>query len=156
MNSKDIISLFADLVTLLYHEGRNVRHLIKSGKLSDDTKFRTLGDGLAKNRYYAWKQVQPLRHQARKVGSGKEVERLFEHRFKLTLDDLIILYDHPGWKGTLYGGNAWLPIARRIKEVSDLLNSGREEKANYLMGQVLEMSHNTGKVSEKLNDLDDY
>jgi len=66
----------------------------------------------------------------------------------------VFLYAHPSWKGTPYGGNAWLPIARKVKEVSDLLDSGRGDEANSLMSLILEMPHNTGKVREKLKNLD--
>ena len=152
MNNKDIILAFADLVTLLYHEGRNVRHLVKNGH-PIDPKFLSLRDRLATNRCQAWKQIQPLRLEAGKARSYKEIELIFKHQFKLTLDDLVVLYAHPSWKGTPYGGNAWLPIARKVKEVRDLLYFGREDEANCLMSLILEMSHNTGKVSEKLKNL---
>lgn len=153
MNNKDIIVQFADLVTLLYHEGRNVRHLVKKDH-PIDPKFLSLRDGLATNRCQAWKQIQPLRLQTSKARSGKEVEFIFKQQFNLTLDDLVVLYTHPNWKGTLYGGNAWLPIAHKVKEVRDLLDSGREDEAGCLMDLILEMFHNTGKVSEKLRNLD--
>ena len=153
MNNKDIILAFADLVTLLYHEGRNVRHLVKKGH-PIDPKFLSLRDRLAANRCQAWEQIQPLRLEAGKARSYKEIELIFEQQFKLTLDDLVFLYAHPSWKGMPCGGNAWLPIARKVKEVRDLLDSGREDEANCLMSLILEMSHNTGKVSEKLKKLD--
>ena len=153
MNNKGIISSFADLVTLLYHEGRNVRHLIKKDS-TVDPKFLPLRNGLAKNRCEAWKQIQSLRLEASRALLGREVEQIFERQFNLTLDDLVELYAHPRWKGTPYGGNAWLPIAYKVKEVRDLFDSGREDEANYLMSLILEMSHNTGKVIEKLRNLD--
>jgi hypothetical protein len=153
--NKDTIVCFADLVTLLFHEARNIRHLVKKGEVID-SKFLSLRDGLATNRDQAWKQIQPLRQEAGKVQSGKEVEFVFEQQFGLTLDDLVVLYSCTGWKGTLYGGNAWLPIAHKVKEVRDLLDSGREEDANRLMDLILEMPHNTGKVSEKIRNLDRY
>jgi hypothetical protein len=153
LNNKDIILAFADLVTLLYHEERNVRHLVKKGHLIDP-KFLSLRERLATNRCQAWKQIQSLRLEARKARSHKEIELIFEQHFKLTLNDLVFLYAHPSWKGTPYGGNAWLPIARKVKEVRDLLDSGREDEANCLMNLILQMSHNTGKVSEKLKNLD--
>ena len=154
MNNKGIISSFADLVTLLYHEGRNVRHLVKKDS-TVDPKFLPLRNGLATDRCEAWKQIQPLRLEASKAQLGREVEQMFERQFNLTLDDLVILYAHPGWKGTpLYGGNAWLPIAHKVKEVRDLLDSGRKDEAYCLVGLILEMSHNTGKVCDKLRNLD--
>lgn len=152
MNDKDIILALTDLVSLLYHEGRNVRYLVKGYPI--DPRFLSLRDGLATNRCQAWKQIQPLRIKAGKARSYKGIELIFERKFKLTLDDLVLLYAHPNWKGTPYGGNAWLPIARKVKEARDLLDSGRENEANCLMTQILGMTHNTGKVSEKLKNLD--
>jgi hypothetical protein len=67
---------------------------------------------------------------------------------------LLELYAYPSWKGTPYGGNAWLPIAYKVKELRDLFDSGREDEASCLMSLVLEMSHNTGKVIEKLRNID--
>ena len=153
MDNKDILLVFADLVTLLYHEGRNVRHLVKKNP-QIDPRFLSLRDRLATNRYQAWKQLQPLRLAAGKVQLAKQIELIFKRHFNLTLDDLVILYAHPRWKGTAYGGNAWLHIAHKVKEVIDLLDSGRENEAGYLIGSIMEMSHNTGKISEKLKDLD--
>jgi hypothetical protein len=153
LNNVDIISPFADLVTLLYHEGRNVRHLVNKG-YKIDSKFLSLRDRLAKNRYQAWKQIQPLRLKACKARSGKEVELIFEQQFNLPLSDLAVLYSQPYWKGTPYGGNAWLPIACKVKEVRDLLDTGMEDEANCLISKILEMYHNTGKVNKKLMDLD--
>ena len=150
---RDMILKFADLVTLLYHEGRNVRHLVKKGH-TVDPKFLSLRDGLATNRCEAWKQIQPLRLEAGKARSGREVERIFERRFNLTLDDLVVLYADLGWRGTSFGGNAWLPIARKVTQVRDLLDSGRKDEADCLIGPILESYHNTGKISGKLEELD--
>ena len=149
----DIIVAFTDLMALLYHEGRNVRHLVKQSH-PIDPKFLSLRKRLAANRFQAWIQIQPMVLDARKAQSYKETELIFKHQFKLTLDDLVVLYTYPGWKGTQYGGNAWLPIACKLKEVRDLLDSGRECEASGLMSLILEMSHNTGKVSDKLKNLD--
>lgn len=93
---QDVISKFADLVSLLYHEGRNVRHLIKDGK-PVEPKYLTLRDRLATNRYEAWKQIQPLRQEAAKAKSATSVVQVFEHKFKLTLDDMVSLFSHQSW-----------------------------------------------------------
>ncbi len=60
----------------------------------------------------------------------------------------VSIFPHP------YGVNAWLHIPRKLKEVYDLLDFGREDEANCIMSAILEMPHNTGKVSEKLKNLD--
>ncbi len=153
MNNEDIIVSFADLVALL-DQVPDIPSLVVEKGHRMDPKFLSLRDRLATNRCQAWKQTQPLRLQASKARSGKEVELIFKQQFNLTLDDLVVLYTHPNWKGTLYGGNAWLPIAHKVKEVRDLLDSGRKDEADCLMGLILEMQHKTGKVGEKLRNLD--
>jgi len=70
------------------------------------------------------------------------------------LDDLVSLFGNSGWKGTPYGGNAWLPIACKVKTASDLLNSGKEKEASHIIRQAMKMPHNTGKVVEKLKELE--
>lgn len=153
MDSKVVLSKFADLVALLYHEGRNVRHLVKKDS-AIDPKFLSLRDKLPTNRCKAWNEIRPLRLESSQARSHKEIECTFERHFKLTLDDLADLYSYPGWKGTLYCGNAWLPIAHKVMEVSHLLDCGKEEEANCLVRLISEMDHNTGKVSAKLKNLD--
>jgi hypothetical protein len=147
------ISKYADLLTLLYHEGRNVRHLIKNGH-QVDPRFLSLRNGLATNRVEAWKQIQPLRKKANEALSASAAERIFERKLGLKLDDLEGLYELLGWIGTPYGGNAWLPIVRMVKELRKLIDSGRWEEAHSLEDLILESHHNTGKVSDKLKNLD--
>lgn len=148
----EVITLFTDIVTLLYHEARNVRHLLK--KAGVPPEFQVLRDGLATNRYEAWRQLQPVRREAASQLSGSDVERVFKSHFGLAIDDLVDLYNHHGWKGSDYGGNAWLPIAIRASEIRDLIDAGEEKEADELAGLVLVSSHNTGKVGDKLRDLD--
>ena len=61
---QEVISSFADILALLYHEGRNVRHLSRNKTMNVDPRFLSLRDGLATNRYQAWEQIQPLRGKA--------------------------------------------------------------------------------------------
>ena len=151
---QDIISRFADIVALLYHEGRNVRHLVKNSKLPLTEGLQTLINGLARNRFDAWKQIQPLRRKASKARSGGDVLQVFERKFRLTLDDLVALYAHPSWKGTPYGGNAWLPIARKTAKARNILEAGLENEARQLLEEIMESCHNTGKVCSKIKELD--
>ena len=146
------MSHFADIVTLLYHEGRNVRHLAKKERVEEH--FLVLRDRLDINRYNAWKRLQPLRREAAKAQSCHEVQQLFEHKYGLTLKDMATLYSLTGWKGTDYGGNAWLPIAENTLKVYGLLDSNKEDEARELLVAILESSHNTGKVKDKLKELD--
>jgi hypothetical protein len=116
--------------------------------------FLTLREALATNRYEAWQQLQPLRREAARQRTGNGVQRVFEGRFELTLDDLTTLYSHPGWRGSQYGGNKWLPIARSACDLRDLIDLGREHEARQLVDRILRSSHNTGTVLHKLVDLD--
>lgn len=147
-----MISHFADIVALVYHEGRNVRHLARKEQV--EIKFLALRDRLDKNRHDAWKRLQPLRREAAKAKSCNEVQRLFEREFGLTLDDMVTLYGYTSWKGTDYGGNAWLPIVRNTIKVYDLLDASKDDDARELLVSILESFHNTGKVSDKLKELD--
>ena len=90
---------FADLVTLAFHEARNVRHLVRDSKL-EKAPFRMLIDGLPSDREEAWRQLQSLRTKARKCETAKAAEAVFQKRFKLSLDDLVRLSWNPGWRRT--------------------------------------------------------
>ncbi len=70
------------------------------------------------------------------------------------LDELSDLYSNPGWRGTAYGGNGWLPITLKVRELGVAIDAGDEPGALRLVGQILQSSHNTGKVGDKLKELD--
>jgi len=55
----NFIPALADLSTLLYHEGRNVRHLVRAGYASAE-QYQILVS-LPRNRYEAWAALQPVR-----------------------------------------------------------------------------------------------
>ena len=151
---EELISRFADILSLLYHEGRNVRHLLKNGQIDVDPSYLSLRERLAKNRYEAWAQIQSLRRRAAGSASGGEAEQVFRQWFRLTVDDLIVLFEHPGWKGSAYGGNAWLPIAQMATKLRDLIDGRQEHEAARLVGLILDACHNTGRVRDKLENLD--
>ena len=151
---QEVISSFADILALLYHEGRNVRHLSRNEKMNVDPRFLSLRDGLATNRYQAWEQIQPLRGKAVLSPSARLAERVFEQKFHLTAEDLGVLFGHSGWKGTYYGGNAWQPIARMAIQLSHLIDDKQELEAASLVESILQSCHNTGIVRDKLRNLD--
>jgi len=37
-----VMQTFTDLVTLVYHEGRNVRHLVKDGRIDEPKRYSRL------------------------------------------------------------------------------------------------------------------
>jgi len=103
----------------------------------------------------AWHQIQPLRQKAAKATAGTETGQVFKGSFRLTLEDLVTLYADQGWKGSAYGCNAWLPIAKRAVELKALIDAGREDEARQLLNLLLGSSHNTGTVNEKRRSLDE-
>lgn len=71
----------------------------------------------------------------------------------MTLVDLVDLFGHLGWKGTRYGGNAWLPIVRMAIQLCDLIDDEQDLEAISLVESILQSRHNTGIVREKLRGL---
>lgn len=67
----DPITLFADGPTLVYHEARNVRHLIKKGHVPS-AEWQTLVSSLSADPVEAWRQLQPVRGAARVRPSAEE------------------------------------------------------------------------------------
>lgn len=149
-----VIPHFADILALLYHEGRNVRHLARKSCIPTNSGFLALRDRLARNREEAWRQIQPLRRNAGKAESVAEGQRIFEDWCGLTLDDLVTLYANSGWRGSQYGGNAWLPVANMAVELRNLINADRYDEACQLVERILDSSHNTGKIGHKIKNLD--
>ena len=151
---QELISSFSDILSLLYHEGRNVRHLSRIAFANVDLRFMSLRDGFATNRYEAWAQIQPLRREAAEKFSARLAERVFERQFGLTLDDLVSLYADASWRGTGSGGNAWLPIAKMATQLGALIDEQKQEQAAMLVESIFLTFHNTGRVGEKLGELD--
>src|ERR1700737_3782728 len=92
------IGQFVDYVTLAYHEARNVRHLVMGGVLEVGI-YRPIISLLPKNRSAAWKELRPMRDEARTANSAGQVEDIFYSKFKLKLTDLVELSDNPNWRG---------------------------------------------------------
>ena len=113
------IEVFVDLVTIAYHEGRNVRHLQDDGHAGLE-KYDLLRN-LARNRQSAWDQLQPLRDAARKCASAETAEEVFRDRFKVSLEDLSSLR-------TLRDGDS----AVSVRMVSEILEAGTTGLARLL------------------------
>ena len=81
------IKLLADGLSLVYHEARNVRHLIEEGHiLSAD--WQRLLSSLSKDRVNAWKQLQSVRQAARQCSTAHDAMAVFIKRFAKNLSDL--------------------------------------------------------------------
>jgi hypothetical protein len=144
---------FADYVALVFHEARNVRHLVKKGKL-DGARYRLLIDGLSENRAVAWKQIQHLRKRATLAQRARDAEAIFSRAYGLTLEDLSVLSAHEGWKGSQKGGNKWAAIDRAVVELRAAIDLGDASCADRLLQELPLMCHNTGCLGEKLKLLD--
>lgn len=140
----------ADLIALVYHEARNVRHLIKAGFI-DPAPFTHLVS-LPVNRDEAWAALQDYRTAALNAKSDSEAAMVFERRFGVSLAELAAVYANDRWRNSAYGGNAWFAITLKV---ADLLELGDEDAAAPTMiEEIAAMRHNTGTIQEKLERLD--
>jgi len=141
-----------DLVTLVYHEGRNVRHLIRAGAIDPaDWKYLV---ALPTKRDDAWAGLQDARRAARAEASVSGALHQFESRFHVTLDHLEELYGHAAWRNSNCGGNAWLGITKSVRRFADCLDRSLDAEAAEAHQSLGSARHNTGSVAEKLDRLD--
>ena len=153
-NASQAVTIFVDVVALLYHEARNVRYLKRRGYAGLE-KYDSLVN-LADSRNPAWPQIQESRKSARRCSSAREVEAVFGRRFGVTLHDLEVLYAHPGWKDSPLGGNKWLNVARWVIRLRDAIGRGDVQVQKELLAQFPNLRHNNGSVKSKLEQLDAY
>ena len=148
-----LLSEFADLCALLYHEARNVRHLIEEGYASTEEYGKL--DWLPDNSKEAWRRLQPIRNTAKGAENSALVRRVFEDKFGLGLANTERLFKNPNWRhAKLYGGNQWANIARALSNLSVSLDNGDLDFARKLLPEVWKMKHNTGYVWEKFERLE--
>jgi len=148
----EMLAALSDLFALLYHEARNVRHLVREKHASEE-EYRAL-ISLPTNRNKAWAQLQTVRRDARDAKEVSGIRRVFEVRFGLGLPDLVDLFGNPGWRHSGLGGNQWASIALAVGDLSSELDGGNFDRARELLLQTMEMRHNNGIVRDKLRDLD--
>ena len=142
-----------DLICLVYHEARNVRHPVRNGRVNDADRYHGLIHGLAANRKDAWRQMDAVRDRAVRAGSAAGAAAAFQAQYRLDLAELTELYEKPFWRGSAYGGNAWAPISARVRELVSAIAGGDNARASELREEILSMAHNTGKVARKLTRL---
>lgn len=141
-----------DLISLVYHEARNVRHPIKAGILTEASKYTRLVS-LPNNRDDAWQHMSALRSRAVDSGTIEGARETFERFFGVTLRDLVMLYEMPIWRHSAYGGNKWAGISSKICELVDAMAAGAWSQAEELYREIMSMRHNTGQVVDKLRGL---
>jgi hypothetical protein len=142
-----------DSVALIYHEGRNVRHLVRANLLEKE-RWRFLGS-LPANRDEAWSQIALLRNKAKLAHSVDGALRIFENRFHASLTDLEEVFGNKNWRhARTYGGNAWKAIVILTLELANALRNANLEAAQNLVTQLKSTRHNTGFFYDKLARLD--
>lgn len=152
-NFREHLALLVDYTALIYHEARNVRHLIHAQAIAPDSwKYLV---ALPINRIKAWEEIQSIRSKAKKAQTVREVLLPFERRFKVTLEQLNELYDHPSWRSSAYGGNAWKRITELVLGLANALDKGDSEEVTRLLTLLSQANHNNGSVASKLRQLDE-
>jgi hypothetical protein len=107
------------------------------------------------NRNKAWKEVQGVRSEARKAETVRAALAPFERRFKVTLEQLEVLFANPAWRKAACGGNAWKAITELVRGLATALEEGRPAAADGLLESLSRARHNTGAVTATLRGLDE-
>jgi hypothetical protein len=140
-----------DHIALVYHEGRNVRHLVHGNKIPA-ARWNHLVS-LPTNREKARSALADIRGTASACVRVQDVAATFEKRFYVSLSDLDELYANPAWKNAAYGGNAWHSITQTVRALAEALSLDDAEMVSVLRQRLHEARHNTGTVQEKLAKL---
>jgi hypothetical protein len=122
-------------VALLYHEARNVRHLVRAGFINKD-RWRYLVS-LPVNRDDAWREIEPFRAAARTAASADDVVSVFEERFRINVEDVVTMLGDANWRHAgSYGGNAWKSIGVSVMELRAALRAGNADAAKELVVKI--------------------
>lgn len=153
MDTKDLIAHFSSYLALAYHEGRNVRHLVHDKHLTPQPWQLLIN--LPTNRYDAWKCIQPQRIEASKSVSATQASEVFSTHFRISLHELKGLFSNPNWKhAKMYGGNAWMLPTSVLIQLQSAIDRRDDLESARLMYVLDGAKHNTGRLSEKLRQLD--
>jgi hypothetical protein len=152
-NVREHLPLLVDYTALVYHEARNVQHLLQERAVTPESwKYLV---ALPVNRYKAWEVLQSIRSEAHKAETVRAALLPFERRFKVTLEQLHVLYDHPAWRNAAFGGNAWKAITKLVLCLAVALEKGQADEVSELLAMLSQVQHNTGSVATKLRQLDE-
>lgn len=144
-----LLCFLCDAISLVYHEARNVRHLVHKGLLSHE-RWRFLV-ALPTNREAAWREITAVRENAKKQVSVDAVLKVFHGRFHVSLHDLEEMFANDNWRhAKMYGGNAWAGIANLTAKLADAMRMQEVEAAQCIMTELRNSRHNTGSLCEKL------
>ena len=152
-DDRGYLERLANYVALVYHEARNVRHLIRARAIEAEAwKYLV---ALPVNRDEAWRALQATRLEAQRAKTARGLLLTFERRFRVPLIQLVELYGNPGWRNGAYGGNAWKRITELVQKLAACLESGRLSDADELFDSLGAERHNTGTIADKLSGLDE-
>lgn len=153
IENPDEFNVLCNYVALIYHESRNVRHLLSKGFLNPEPWRFVVS--LPTNRDDAWREIAPLRDKAQQNLSVDGALNVFKSRFHVSLIDLSELFANENWKHAKhYGGNAWAGITRLAVQLAEALRSKDRPAVCKIATQLKESQHNTGLVQEKIAQLD--
>lgn len=148
------MKLYTDGLTLVYHEARHVRFLIRDRYL-DPAGWDSFVSFLARGRVEAWKQIQPFREASYRKLTVVDATLVFSQRFGRDLPDLLALYGNPGWKhSSAYGGNAWRDVTQLVIDLEKALGDSSEAEIKQAGGRLIKGRHNNGQLRDKIADLD--
>ena len=153
-NSTVPLRIFVDGLALIYHEARNVRHLIGDGYLESAGWEEIIK--LPENRKEAWKQIQTLRDLGNESSSAPQASACFADKFTRSLDELITLYQNPNWRHAAgYGGHKWINVTEVVRNLGRALDEGRANDAPGFCDDLIASSHNNGLVRDKIRRMDE-
>ncbi|MFA4920293.1 MAG: hypothetical protein WC581_13760 [Thermodesulfovibrionales bacterium] len=148
-DTNNAFNTLCNIVALIYHESRNVRHLVNQNLLAREPWLYVIS--LPINRDDAWCDIAPLRDKALKATSVDSALLVFESRFHVSLCDLKDMFANENWRhAKLYGGNAWVTIVNLAVQLADSLRSNNVVLAQSIETQLKSARHNTGLVYEKI------
>lgn len=148
-DTNNAFNTLCNIVALIYHESRNVRHLVNQNLLVREPWRYVIS--LPTNPDDAWREIARLRDKALKATSVDSALLVFESRFHVSLSDLKDMFANENWRhAKLYGGNAWESIVNLAVQLVDLLRSNNVVLAQKIETQLKNARHNTGLVYEKI------
>jgi hypothetical protein len=147
--------IYCMALALTYHEARNVRHLLRNHLIGSNKVWNGLVQ-LPRNRYDAWRQIQPLLETAMTASTQDQAADIFIAKFGVTLEELKKMFANDNWlHARMYGGNRWARIADLTIALENSLRCADQESSLAIGSELLSASHNTGSLRQKFLELNE-
>jgi hypothetical protein len=143
------VAQIADLLCLVYHEARYVRVL---ARIENASRYARL-TRLPQERDAAWRELSGTRKYAGQSKTAENAALVFAKRLRVSLDDLVLLYENPLWVGRNVGGPNWAALTSKVRELIQVKTAGDAAQVDRLYQEILGLRHNTGTVQQKLTRL---